>query len=191
MNEALLDISDDQPSISIEKASPDDAEAIVEIRRQGWLSAYPNPDYGISYENVRKRIEGENGEHLAIAAERWHKGIKEDMASGRRANFVAKLNGKVVGYTAPHVINGQQRLGALYVLPEAQGKGVGRQLLQAAINWYGRDEDIFLRVVSYNQKAIDLYNKFGFRETGNNIEGIRIDDQEALPEIEMKLPKIQ
>lgn len=51
----------------------------------------------------------------------------------------------------------------MYVAPEAQGKGVGSKLMNQVLDWYGRDQDIYLEVVSYNQNAINFYKRFGFR----------------------------
>ena len=53
----------------------------------------------------------------------------------------------------------------LYVLPEAQGKGLGTQLLRyAAARCEGAPE---LWILENNEKAARLYRREGFRETGN------------------------
>ena len=57
-------------------------------------------------------------------------------------------------------------LSAIYVLPEYQGRGVGRQLMEQGMEWLGSNKDIILDVVSYNDKATAIYEKMGFGEVG-------------------------
>jgi len=54
----------------------------------------------------------------------------------------------------------------IYILPEAQGKGVGKKLIQevAQIAQKNGDTHLFLNVNKYNQSAIDFYSRIGFYE---------------------------
>lgn len=54
----------------------------------------------------------------------------------------------------------------IYILPGAQGKGVGKKLIQevAQIALENGDTHLFLNVNKYNQSAIDFYSKIGFYE---------------------------
>lgn len=96
----------------------------------------------------------------------------------------------VVGFVAPGIMDGQRRIGAIYVLPGMQGRGIGSKLLEKAINWHGRNEDIFLHVASYNSNAIDFYKRNGFTETDRDIidETANQSGDKEIPEIEMVLP---
>ena len=174
-----------QPII-VEPAKPEDAEAVFNVQRLTWLDTYPNDEAGITEEDIRNRIEGKHGELISKKIERWKNGIE---ATGeKRATFIVHDNGKIVGFVAPAVVEGQRRIGAIYVLPEAQGKGVGGKLLQRAVEWHGRSEDIFLHVASYNQNAIDFYKRNGFEETGRPIKDEMVQgDEKEIPEIEMVL----
>jgi ribosomal protein S18 acetylase RimI-like enzyme len=190
MSEEPVSVSPEynQLQIDIEQAVPDDAEAIYEVKRQGWLSAYPNEEAGITYEDVRKHVDGEHGEGIQKGVERWRSGLEKDADGKQRITYVAKHDGGLVGFVSPGLIEGQRRIGALYVLPEAQGQGVGSRLLQKAIDWHGRDEDIFLHVASYNENAINLYKRFGFELTGlDTTDYERFDNNKAIPEQEMVL----
>lgn len=54
-------------------------------------------------------------------------------------------------------------IGQLYVLPDRQGQGFGTALLRFALS---RGGDFTLTVLSSNRRAIRLYEKCGFRFTG-------------------------
>ncbi len=55
---------------------------------------------------------------------------------------------------------------ALYVLPEYQGMGVGRQLLEAALDKLSACPHLCLWAVKGNERAIRFYEKNGFRLNG-------------------------
>ena len=104
--------------------------------------------------------------------------------------FVARSHHKVVGFAASVIQDdGQRRIGAIYVLPEMQGKGIGGSLLKKAIEWHGRSADIFLHVAAYNQHAIDFYKANGFKTTDKSVrdEDAQSGGAKEIPEIEMVL----
>lgn len=174
---------DSQPVI-VEQARPEDAESVSELLRRTWLATYPNAEAGITEEDIRLRTDGQHGERIPQNIEHWRKSI--ETTDGSKAVFVARVNDKVVGVAAPNSIDGRRALGALYVLPEVQGKGVGSKLMQRALEWHGDKEDIYLNVASYNQSAIDFYVRFGFRQTDTPVvdEG-NVYGNTLIPEIEM------
>jgi predicted GNAT family N-acyltransferase len=59
--------------------------------------------------------------------------------------------------------------------------------MQKILEWHnGNENDIYLRVASYNHNAIDFYERFGFEQTDDPV----IDDGNVygntqIPEIEM------
>lgn len=178
----------DKQAVEIERAIPDDAETICDIRDRAWLEAYPNAELGITVDDIRVNAQGRDGEFVP----RRIAYLKEKLAQENRTDgttFVAKVDGKTIGFVDPSIEDGKRRIGAIYVSPEAQGMGVGSKLMQQALAWHGRDEDIFLEVVSYNQNAIDFYKRFGFEQTDTVVtdEPGRPDYLKSLPQIEMVL----
>jgi ribosomal protein S18 acetylase RimI-like enzyme len=174
--------------IHVELAKTEDSEAIFNVQRLTWLNTYPNLEAGITKEDVRRRIEGEHGELIPVKIERLRKRV--EMGGEKEAVFIVKDEDKVVGFVAPAIIEGQRRIGAIYVLPDAQGKGIGSRLLQKAIEWHGGGEDIFLHVASYNQKTIEFYKKYGFhitREVEDNNPLVKEGKAKAIPSLEMVL----
>lgn len=69
--------------------------------------------------------------------------------------LVLEEKGQVLGFASLH----EQRLAALFVSPDAQGRGLGRQLLDEAKRW--RDS-LELGVYSANTRAVAFYRAGGF-----------------------------
>jgi len=166
--------------ITIHTATPDDAQAIVEVRRSTWLCTYTNEKAGITRKDIEDKI---NLQTLEEESERARKTIVENPSI---KTFVAKDNDKVVGILV--VIKGEEinRIGQLYVLSEYQGKGIGTQLMEKGLEWLGNDKDIEFEVATYNTNAINFYKKFGFVENGigDNPVG-QLPSGKKIPEIKM------
>jgi GNAT superfamily N-acetyltransferase len=177
------------PSIIVEPAKPSDAEEVFDVQRLTWLDTYPNDEADITEEDIRLRVGGKNGELIPKKIERWKRTI-EGQGDENCAVFVARLNDKVVGFVAPGFIEGQRRVGAIYVLPEAQGKGAGAKLMKKALEWHGNSDDIYLHVADYNHNAITFYKQFGFIETDKKItdDVAKLNNSKSIPEIEMVKP---
>ncbi len=176
----------DKPSVAIERAVPDDAEIICDIRDRAWLEAYPNAELGITADDIRVNAQGRDGEFVPRRIAYLREQFAKDDGKGL-TTFVAKVDNKVIGYVDPRIDEqNRRRIGAIYVAPEAQGMGVGGKLMRQVLDLYGRDQDIFLEVVSYNQNAIDFYNRFGFEQTD-----AVVPEEEGRPEYLKSLPQIE
>jgi RimJ/RimL family protein N-acetyltransferase len=137
----------------VRRATPEDADAfavvVATVAEEGWLGTEPPVD---------------------VAG--FGRRVRELMAEGDTL-FVLDDGGRVVGTAGLHAtrVNGVAGLG-MSILPEARGQGGGRALLQAAVD-HARGaglHKIELEVWPDNERAIALYEKFGFE-----VEGVRRD----------------
>jgi len=89
-----------------------------------------------------------------------------------RAGFVvASKDGVVVGYVIASSQGREGFIQSIAVSPESRGKGVGEALLRAAMAHLSvRSERVRLLVDVNNEKAIRLYRKLSFGETGRVVK---------------------
>jgi len=101
--------------------------------------------------------------------------------------LIAEFEGIPVGY-AQLILDSQDEpikglkpleVRRIYASIEHLGKGVGKELMQATIREAQRRncECIWLGVWEKNQRAIDFYRKWGFREVGSHIFSVGDDPQ--------------
>ena len=142
-------------TLTIRPASPDDISSIVELAQTIWRAHYPGI---ISEAQVEYMLS------TMYAPER----IGAEVRDPAMAYFIAEVDGAGVGFAAIGSTAETQtaKLHKLYVLPEFQGTGIGRALMQAALDHAGAQgkEDVILAVNKRNQKAIEAYYKWGFRQ---------------------------
>lgn len=85
------------------------------------------------------------------------------------AFLLAEEEGKELGF-AGFELNYSEgpkaKLHKIYLLPEAQGKGAGKELILEVADRAKKagQKSLLLNVNKYNQKAIDFYLKMGFQE---------------------------
>lgn len=90
------------------------------------------------------------------------------------AFFMAEDNGNPIGYAGaeikpnPAFIRFKKRghMFNLYVLPEYQGKGIGKKLIDETFNWFKKNKvkDIMILVYTHNKKAHAIYNQRKFKD---------------------------
>jgi GNAT superfamily N-acetyltransferase len=100
--------------------------------------------------------------------------LQQQMAKGHRF-FVIKENQEPLGFIgieANYPLKGQLKIHKLYVLPNQQGKGLGKQLI-AFVAQLAQDQQINVLSLNVNRfnKAVDFYRHIGFTiEFEENIE---------------------
>lgn len=103
---------------------------------------------------------------------------------GRRPLWVLEAEAVIVGWLSFEDFYGRPAYGitaelSLYVAPEAQGQGVGRQLLEAALAaapGLGL-EKLVAYIFSHNHPSLSLFRRYGFETWGSLPEVAVLDDQ--------------
>ena len=169
-------------SIAIREALPDDAEAMRDVQRHTWIATYPNEAYGITKEDIEARFR----EDPETVRERRERG-RQSVCTAPFHSWVAREGRALIGFCIVKQDDHENLLQALYVLPDFQSQGVGKRLLQTALDWLGSKKEVVLNVASYNEKAIAFYRAFGFvpDEPVASFEALQLPSGVRLPEIRM------
>ena len=167
------------PEIEIVLASEKDAEGIRNVQRDTWIATYPNKEYGITKEDIESKGWG------PARVERWKAIILED--SPHKRLWVAKEGEKVIGFCGATKSQDRNKLTAIYVLPDAQGKSVGTKLMQQALLWLDSEKETCVEVAKYNSNAIEFYKHFGFEGEEDIPSGSMADlpSGKQIPEVQM------
>ena len=160
--------------IKIRKSVPDDIYGIREVTKVTWLKTYPSNEEGITIGDIEEKFENDETPEGKKKIEERKKKYKD----GNSGIWVAEDEGKIIGFCMALREGKHNRVGAIYVLPIYQGRGLGKQLIENAFGWLGDKKDILINVARYNKQAIDFYKKFGFMETG---KGGTLDSAAMLP----------
>ncbi len=98
----------------------------------------------------------------------WRQSSFEDCLKGRQKCWLAESSGHLVGLVVITHGGGDAELLNISVAPAYQRKGIGRCLLQLAVDAVKEKADmLFLEVRISNHKAIELYSKESFFEVGH------------------------
>ncbi|HSW48050.1 MAG TPA: GNAT family N-acetyltransferase [Candidatus Saccharimonadales bacterium] len=165
--------------IQIVDAVVDDVYAIREVQKQTWFATYPNEEYGITLEDLQARFTKETEEQIEN---------RRKIYSDPSVHIWAAKDGeKIVGFCIAKKEGDSNRIGAIYLLPDYHGQGIGKQLISKALNWLGNEKDIYVHVASYNNNAIKFYEKNGFVRTGKDAfeKSAILPSGKYIPQIEM------
>lgn len=147
--------------VTIREGVAHDVIAARHMQSISWRATYPNEAAGVSEEWVSERTSNWlKPESLEASVGRLDAIIKDPAQFYR----VAEAQGEIVGFV--HVSTKEDTskyIEAVYTNPNVFGKGVGKKLMDAAIEWMG-DTPATLEVVTYNERAKKFYAKYGFHE---------------------------
>lgn len=171
----------------IQDAIPDDDEGIRYVQHQTWLATYPNEELGITREAINARFAYPDGTLM-----KRHPTNRQQINTDPALHvWVAKEEQRVIGFciALKEALNGHVR--AIYVLPAHQGRGIGKRLLQASLDWLGDHKPVTLAVATYNTKAIAFYQSFGFEinEQAPGVSVAHLPSGVAIPQLEMVRPR--
>ena len=101
-------------------------------------------------------LEKQSLEKCQAIAQRWHGNT-----------LVAVLDGVVIGFGCfIRHSNECGEISAIYILKEAQGKGIGKMLMDALVIQLVGCRTVNLWVLKGNGRAISFYEHYGFRLSG-------------------------
>lgn len=89
----------------------------------------------------------------------------KEYITGRGRGWVCEIEGSIVGFAIADLKD--NNIWALFLKPEFEGRGIGRQLHDLMVDWYfskGK-ENVWLGT-SPNTRAEKFYRKMGWTETG-------------------------
>lgn len=103
--------------------------------------------------------------------------INDDVEANPDGVFVAEIDGETAGYITTHV-NHQTKIGGipnLSVHPTFQQRGLGRQLIDAALAYLKTEGMLYARIetLAQNQIGTAFYPKMGFVEIARQVHYIR------------------
>lgn len=80
--------------------------------------------------------------------------------------YIAEVDGQIVGFANFSTVKeeGEIELGAIYLVPEFQGKGVGTALLNEGLNNAQNALKVFINVEKENETGITFYKAKDFKE---------------------------
>jgi GNAT superfamily N-acetyltransferase len=89
----------------------------------------------------------------------------EDYINNRGRGWVAVNNGIIIGFSIVSITD--RNVWALFVLPEYEARGAGRQLHDVMIDWYfAQTGDKLWLSTTPGTRAENFYRKAGWREAG-------------------------
>ena len=187
LSDILLSMENSQENndkkIIISTATAQDAEGMGKVFYKTWLATYPNKEIGITFDDIEDKFKNSFTEE----------GIKKTSEKitnppEGKFTFLAKEGNVVVGVCVILVSEQENRIGAIYVLPEYQGKGIGKKLWEQTQNLFDSKKDTFVSLASYNTNAMEFYKKLGFEDTGrrwDNDEKFKMKSGAIIPHMEM------
>jgi ribosomal protein S18 acetylase RimI-like enzyme len=148
---------------TIRSYRPDDLEALKRITAEAFD--------GVSLEHsVEQHLGVLNGHDW-----RWRKmrHIDEDAAANPAGIFVAEADGAILGYISTTLDReaGKGRIPNIAIVPEARGQGLGRRLIQHAVEYF-RDEGMayaMIETMAGNDTGNHLYPDCGFTEVARQV----------------------
>lgn len=151
-------------SILFRRYQPADYQVIKELT----VAAFD----GVTLEqNVEQALGGELHGHDW----RWRKArhVDEDVAANAAGIIVAEQEGKVVGYISTVIDRaaGKGRIPNLAVATELRGQGLGRQLIEHALEYFRAEGMAYAMIETMAQNAVGqhLYTSCGFIEVARQV----------------------
>ncbi|MEE8336971.1 MAG: ribosomal protein S18-alanine N-acetyltransferase [Dehalococcoidia bacterium] len=166
--------------IALRQMTRADLRAVRRIERVAYTDAWPRTTFDRELRNDRAQY--------VVAIERPRQGEHAPPpATGRLAALRRRLGlggtgDELVGYFGAWFTAGQLHLVTLAVAPGRQGRGIGQRLLIECLALASRSKlpSVALEVRASNERAIRLYERYGFTRAGRLPHYYANDGEDAL-----------
>lgn len=155
-------------NIVIRKPDTNDAEGIVNL---------------ISVADKETKFLARNSGEFCTTAEEEKNFIRDVLDDDSQDWYVAEFEGKIVGMSSVGLVSKGERYRhraevTFVVLKDYCGMGIGGKLMQECLEWCKNKNvvQVELDVVSDNERAIRMYEGFGFRVTGTIPKAMQYPD---------------
>lgn len=155
-------------SVTIRKPTVDDAEAIINV---------------ITIADTETLFLARNPGEFCTPVEREKKIIENVLADNDREWFVAEYEHEVIGQCSVGLIRKNARYRhraevAFVILKDYCNLGIGGKMMEECIKWCKENgvTQIELDVVKNNERALKMYQDFGFEITGIKENALRYHD---------------
>lgn len=120
----------------VRRAKPDDAASVVDVHYRTWLAAFLPMEDDLTEEIIKKRFHFSETTGLQEHTELARNKIEVPDANTQMFVYEAEDDHRIDGFiVAGKSGDGRKEIRALYVDPKAQGKGIGQQLMGAALQY--------------------------------------------------------
>ena len=161
-----------QSMIEIKRASLSELELVREIALETWPVTFANI---LTSDQISYMLE-------------WMydlEALKSQVMEKNHVFLLAKEDGRHLGFCS-YEVNCKRdlktKIHKIYILPDTQGKGIGRKLIEAVAHIAREKGDtrLYLNVNRHNKSAIDFYGHLGFYEAYKEVidigNGFIMDD---------------
>jgi|GEM_PF-4644635 GNAT superfamily N-acetyltransferase len=151
-------------TIAVVPPTPEDAENILKIIKDGYLDVLLNEKKDMPREEIERHIEEIFAEGTLEDWKAWIMGADHE-------NFLAaKQNNSITGVLRWRELPQSNLLIHFFVKPGARGAGTGKKLLNAALRAMNPEKNVTLWVGAHNESARKFYEDFGFTPTGKDAD---------------------
>jgi GNAT superfamily N-acetyltransferase len=161
-------------AVHVRDAAPDDAAEIAQVHVESWRGAYR----GLMPQEVL------DGLDVAARASMWTRIMDRSGPAERRAVLVVESDRAIIGFACVEPTRDPDgdaartgEVAAIYLAPDAWGRGAGRALMTAAVSRLAAFgyADATLWVLDTNERARRFYAAAGWLPDGTT----KTDDEEA------------
>jgi ribosomal protein S18 acetylase RimI-like enzyme len=167
----------EQSSLTIRQAGPEDVDALAEVARQTFVETFATQNTPADMEAYVRRA-------FNLGA------IAGELADTHSVFLVAEIGSRTAGYAklfagpGPACLTGARpvELNRLYVLAQFHGRGFGGKLMENSIDLARRAvyRTLWLGVWEHNERAKAFYRRWGFKVVGSHVFRLGTDDQTDL-----------